>query len=246
MPVHRRLARGPRDPRDPRRREPHAVPRLPRRVVQAVGVRVLGGRRRRRRRALRSAGRHHQPERVRADQLDRSGDLGGGGRPRHALRRRRSARCSSTTPRRTSPARCPKCGSTRSARSSCWSPCSCPRGIIGPDAGPSGGADERDADRDRRCRPRVTGRWREMRDAAARRAPPQLLGKILYLEASHRQLRRLQGAQRADALRRPGRAALHHRPERRRQDDHDGRHHRQDAPGRGLGVVRPERRTCWR
>ena len=27
-----------------------------------------------------------------------------------------------------------------------------------------------------------TGRWREMREAAARRAPPQLLGKILYLE----------------------------------------------------------------
>ena len=26
------------------------------------------------------------------------------------------------------------------------------------------------------------GRWREMREAAARRAPPQLLGKILYLE----------------------------------------------------------------
>ncbi len=27
-----------------------------------------------------------------------------------------------------------------------------------------------------------TGRWREMREAAAKRAPPQLLGKILYLE----------------------------------------------------------------
>ena len=26
------------------------------------------------------------------------------------------------------------------------------------------------------------GRWREMREAAVRRAPPVLLGKILYLE----------------------------------------------------------------
>ena len=33
------LARRPRDAGDPRRREPHAVPRLPRRVVQAVGLR---------------------------------------------------------------------------------------------------------------------------------------------------------------------------------------------------------------
>jgi len=30
--------------------------------------------------------------------------------------------------------------------------------------------------------PARTGRWPEMREAAARRAPPQLLGKILYLE----------------------------------------------------------------
>ena len=39
LPLHRRLAGRPRDPRDPRRREPHAVSRLPRRVVQALGVR---------------------------------------------------------------------------------------------------------------------------------------------------------------------------------------------------------------
>ena len=50
---------------------------------------VLGRDRRRRRRALRAAGRHHQPERVRADQLDRGGHLGRGRRPRHAVRRRR-------------------------------------------------------------------------------------------------------------------------------------------------------------
>jgi hypothetical protein len=41
-----------------------------------VAVRRLGGHRRRRRRALRAAGRHHQPRRVRADQFNRSGDLG--------------------------------------------------------------------------------------------------------------------------------------------------------------------------
>ena len=41
--------------------------------------------RRHRRRALRAAGRHHQSRRVRAGQLDRGGDLGGGRRPRHAL-----------------------------------------------------------------------------------------------------------------------------------------------------------------
>jgi ABC-type uncharacterized transport system ATPase subunit len=43
-----------------------------------------------------------------------------------------------------------------------------------------------------------------MREAAARRAPPQLLGKILYLGTARRELRRLQGAQRPDAVCRPG------------------------------------------
>ena len=38
-------------------------------------------------RALRAAGRHHQPERIRAGQLDRGGDLGRGRRPGHAGRR---------------------------------------------------------------------------------------------------------------------------------------------------------------
>ena len=36
------LAGRPRDSRDSRRREPHAVPRLPRRVLQALGLRLLG------------------------------------------------------------------------------------------------------------------------------------------------------------------------------------------------------------
>ena len=61
---------------------------------KTVRVHAVGLHGRRRRRALRAAGRHHQPERVRARQLDRGGDLGGGRRPRHAGRRgaRRRAR----------------------------------------------------------------------------------------------------------------------------------------------------------
>ena len=46
--------------RDPRRRIPHALPRLPRRILQAVRVHAVGLHGRRRRRALRAAGRHHQ------------------------------------------------------------------------------------------------------------------------------------------------------------------------------------------
>ena len=45
----------------------------------------------------------------------------------------------------------------------------------------------------------------------------------------HRLVRRLQGAQRIVLRHRAGRDARHHRPERRRQDHHDGRGHRQDA-----------------
>jgi urea ABC transporter ATP-binding protein UrtD/urea ABC transporter permease protein UrtC len=45
-------------------------------------------------RAVRSADRHHQSQRIFADQLDRGGDLGGRGRTRHALRRgRRGTPC---------------------------------------------------------------------------------------------------------------------------------------------------------
>ena len=60
VPLHRDVARGSRGRGDPRCGEPHALHRLPRRVLQALGVRVLGGARRHRRRAVRAAGRHHQ------------------------------------------------------------------------------------------------------------------------------------------------------------------------------------------
>ncbi len=52
--------------RGARRRKPHALPRLPARELQAVRLGALGGDGRHRRRAVRAAGRHHQPERVRA------------------------------------------------------------------------------------------------------------------------------------------------------------------------------------
>ena len=73
--------------RDPRRRIPHAVSRLPRRILQAVRVHAVGLHGRRRRRALCAAGRHHQSRRIRAGQFHRGGDLGRRRRPRHADRR---------------------------------------------------------------------------------------------------------------------------------------------------------------
>ena len=66
--------------------------------------------------------------------------------------------------------------------------------------------------------------------------------RILYLERITRQLRRLQGAERAVADGRRRRAALRHRSQRRRQDHDDGRDHRQDAARRGHRVLRPDDR----
>ena len=70
--------------RGARRREPGALPRLPRRELQVVRLGRLGGDRRDRRGALCAAGRHHQPVGIRSGQFDRGGDLGGGRRARHA------------------------------------------------------------------------------------------------------------------------------------------------------------------
>ena len=60
LPRHRHLEARQGADRHPRRRIPHAVPRLPRRILQAVRVHAVGLHGRRRRRALRAAGRHHQ------------------------------------------------------------------------------------------------------------------------------------------------------------------------------------------
>ena len=56
-----------------------------------------------------------------------------------------------------------------------------------------------------------------------------------------RQLRRIQGPERRHAGARDRRAALPHRPQRRRQDDADGRHHGQDAARHRRRVPRPAR-----
>ena len=58
----------------------------------------------------------------------------------------------------------------------------------------------------------------------------------------HRQLRRLQGARRPEPDPGEGRAPLHHRPQRRRQDHADGRHHRQDPARQGRREARPATR----
>ena len=105
--------------RDPRRRGAHALPRLSRRILQAVRVHAVGLHGGRRRRALRAAGRHHQSERILAGQLHRGGDLGRGRRPRHADRRGDRRGAGRTMPRPHSPP-------VRSRRTgcSCWAGCS--------------------------------------------------------------------------------------------------------------------------
>ena len=80
-----------------RYRSAHALPGLPAGIVQAVRLRAVGRDGGHRRGALCAAGRHHQPERVRARQLDRGGDLGRRRRPRHAGRRH--PRCRARQPR---------------------------------------------------------------------------------------------------------------------------------------------------
>ncbi len=85
---HRRLALRQGADGGARRRKPHALPGLPRRGLQALRLRAVGGDGGHRRRALRAAGRHHQSQRVLARQLDRGGAVGRRRRPRHADRRR--------------------------------------------------------------------------------------------------------------------------------------------------------------
>ncbi len=75
-----------RDTSDPRFGEPHTLLGLSSGILQALGVCLFRRARGHRRRALRAADRHHQSQRVFADQLDRSGDLGCRGRARNSLR----------------------------------------------------------------------------------------------------------------------------------------------------------------
>ena len=123
--LDRDLEARPRADRDPRRREPRDVLRLQPAALQALRLDAVGGDVRHRRRALRAAGRHHQPERDVAGQLDRDRDLGRGRRPRHADRPGRSAPAWSTARRAGSRRRFPSTGCTSSACCSSWSRCSC-------------------------------------------------------------------------------------------------------------------------
>ena len=152
------------------------------------------------------------PERVCADQFDRSRHLGGRRRAGHALRRdrRRGAgelrknlshrRVSGSLALRAG--RAVRAGDAVSAARD-YRPC-------------AGGRAVKDK------------RWAQPNERSRQEA---------LSRGPDRQLRRLQGAQQTHAVRRSGRDALHHRPQRRRQDHHDGRHHRQNAPGFGNGVV---------
>ena len=211
-----------------RRREPHALPRLPGRELQALRLRRLGGDGGGRRRALRAAGRHHQPERIRARQFDRGGDLGRGRRPRDAGRRgdrrdrgqfrqdlvhRRVPRILALWPRPALRPRhaVPAQGAAR--------PCAAT-------AAREGRAPKR---------PRSPSRKAPTHDRR-RRPRPHLIAALSRRD--QRLVRRLQGAARSVAGARARRNARDHRSQRRRQDDDDGRHHRQDAPRRGRCDVR--------
>ena len=160
--------------RDPRRRKPHALPRLPRRALQALRLHALGDARGRRRRALRAAGRHHQSERIRARELDRGRDLGRGRRPRHAVSARPSARSSSMPARPGSPGACRSSGSSRSAACSSSSPCSCRRASSAP---PSTSARRRGSRRPARRSPAPPCRSRRSRPCSAPLTPT-----LLYLD----------------------------------------------------------------
>ena len=214
-----------------------------------MDLRLLGRDRRRRRRALRAAGRHHQPERVRADQLDRGRHLGRGRRPRHALRRRRRRgarqlredllhrRAAGGVALRTR--RAVRAGHALPAARR-WSVCCRPRRAPNE---PTGIAPV-DARRTSAWVPRR--RMLRVRDARRGCAAADGARQDALPGEPDGQLRRLQGARRPDAVRRSRRAALHHRTERRRQDDDDGRDHRQDAAGRRDRPGSDRASTCWR
>ena len=140
-----------------------------------------------------------------------------------------------------------------------WACCSCvvtlflPRGVVGL-AGP--------------LRPQAAGRAAARRQGGARMNAAQVVkqgwqkvfgagtgsdrpmpgdashGTILYVEDITVSFDGFRALNNAHAVHRRRRASLHHRPERRRQDHDDGRDHRQDAPGCGLGLVRHDHRPA--
>ena len=138
--LHRDLEARPGADGDPRRRKPRDVLRLQPAPLQAFRVDAFRGPVRNRRRAVRAAGRHHQPERDVAGELDRDRDLGGGGRTRHARSDPSSARSWSTGRRAGSRRRSPSTGSSFSASCSFSSRSSCRKASSGSSAAAGGEA----------------------------------------------------------------------------------------------------------
>ena len=198
------------------------------------------------RRALRPAGRHHQPQRDAAVELDRDGDLGGGRRARHAGRRgagrlarqRRqeladgglpvglALRAGRAVRRRDAvlPER------HRQAWPRRWRSGCAPLLAKVEDAGASGGTRtrgrrERRAWSDDKHRGRAPSRRSPRYRSPTRRASSWCCGSTTSPSASTASRRSTTSPWCSS-----GRAPLHHRPERRRQDHADGRHHRQDPP----------------
>ena len=114
--------------RDPRRRVARDVLRLRHALVQALRLDALGDALRHRGRALRAAGRHHQPERDVAGQLDRDRDLGGGRRARHAGGPDRRRGPGERREERLHRGAARVLALRAAASSSSWSRSSCPRG----------------------------------------------------------------------------------------------------------------------
>ena len=121
-----------------------------------------------------------------------------------------------------------------------------PRGVIGLARRRRRAASVGAAASDGRCRPQHRqrlGRPRPGGDARRRfgcghDARPDPLSR-----RDHGELRRVQGTERPFAHHRGRRTALHHRPQRCRQDDDDGRDHRQDAPRCRHRILRPDDRS---
>ena len=248
--VRRAVARRPRAHGDARRRGQGALLRLRPGGLQALRLDAVGDAVRAGRRALRAAGRDHQPERDAAVELRRDRDLGRRSAAAARWRVPSSARSWSTAARAGSRPRSRRRGSTCSASLFVVVTLFLPGGH---------GRAVRGARRGRGVRSRDRALERAHGDAAAlpplAAAPPTAVPPVRgsWRRPGGSDVARQRGARRPvtaqllevdkvtvsfDGFRalndltlhaRGGRAALHRRPQRRRQDDADGLHHRQDA-----------------
>jgi len=202
------FARRPRGSRDPGRREPHPLPRVPRSSRTNCGCSFFPPSSPALRARFTFRRSDHQPERVSRRSTRLRSSSGSRSGTRHTRRRGGGRRPRAIMRRRSSPARCLKSGSMRSARSSCWSIVSASR--------PDG--------------PRAAVERRPMIEIP----PPELLrGTILDLKDLTVSF---DGFKALDALSLQvdaGGVALHHRSEWRRQNHDDGRGDGKTRPDRG-------------